>query len=172
MHIPLINTAHWWSSPCYLEIFLLLGLGVSSVCLPVGFGEPGNKRGREKTATEIEITNTIGFLTKKQGRQQTLAFFLFSITAILRHLTLLQTQISVCLQSPQRIRNLETDKQSNALWISQQWNTEEELEKNQSGRGMCSCYLLSIEDENKTFPIRDPWITNFTGVLEKSISIY
>ena len=68
---------------------------------------------------------------------------------------------------------METDKQSNALWISQQWNTEEELEKNQSGRGDVQLLpLLSTEDENKTFRIRDPWITNFTGVLEKSINIY
>ena len=68
---------------------------------------------------------------------------------------------------------METDKQSNTLWISQQWNTEEELEKNQSGRGDVQLLpLLSIKDENKTFPIRDPWITNFTGVLEKSINTY
>ena len=68
---------------------------------------------------------------------------------------------------------METDKQSNTLWISQQWNTEEELEKNQSGRGEVQLLpLLSIENENKTFPIRGPWITNFTGVLEKPINIY
>lgn len=61
--------------------------------------------GKKTTTTEIEITNTIRFLTKKQGREQTLALiFYHCYPEAFKVFT--KAQITACPQSLQRMRNL------------------------------------------------------------------
>lgn len=63
MHVPLINTAHAGVVPVIWRSSSSWVWGVSSVCLPVGFGEPGNK---EVGTMVIEIIHTYHMISDKE----------------------------------------------------------------------------------------------------------
>lgn len=150
----------WWSSPCYLEIFLLLGLGGLICRSPCGIWWTWKKKGG-KTTTEVEIINTIWFLTKHRRKQTQTSIFNHCYCRVFRTFArTLDLNVSWSLQNMRSPRSWEAEQHAvDPTTVGHKGGTGK-LKRGKGGVQLPQ--LLYVSDGNKFFPVREPSVINAT----------
>lgn len=134
--------------------------GASFVGLHVGFGEPGKKKGG-KTTTEVEIINTIWFLTKHR-RKQTSIFNHCYCRVFRTFARTLDLNVSWSLQNMRSPRSWETEQHAvDPTTVGHKGGTGK-LKRGKGGVQLPQ--LLYVSDGNKFFPVREPSVINATRI--------